>query len=94
MLFMVIEHFKEGGAEPVYERFAAKGRMEPDGLEYVASWIEPKLNRCFQLMKTDDASLFPEWVSKWSDLVDFEIVPVVESAETVEAFSRRILLHN
>ena len=86
MLFMVIEHFKDEGAAPVYKRFAEQGRMNPEGLKYVASWIEADLNRCYQLMETDDASLFQEWVSKWNDLVDFEIVPVVPSAETVKVF--------
>ena len=86
MLFMVIEHFKETGAEPVYKRFAEQGRMNPEGLTYVGSWIEADLNRCFQLMECDDASLFQEWVSKWSDLVDFEIVAVAPSADTVRVF--------
>jgi len=86
MLFMVIEHFKETGAAPVYKRFAEKGRMMPEGLQYVGSWIEADLNRCFQLMETDDAALFQDWVSKWCDLVDFEIVPVVPSADTVKMF--------
>jgi len=86
MLFMVIEHFKDGGAAPVYKRFAERGRMNPDGLRYVSSWIEADLNRCFQLMECDDASLFQEWVAKWCDLVDFEIVPVVPSADTVKVF--------
>ena len=83
---MVIEHFKETGAAPVYKRFAEKGRMMPEGLQYVGSWIEADLNRCFQLMETDDAALFQDWVSKWCDLVDFEIVPVVPSADTVKMF--------
>jgi hypothetical protein len=86
MLFMVIEHFKETGPAPVYKRFAEKGRMMPEGLQYVGSWIEADLNRCFQLMETDDAALFQDWVSKWSDLVDFEIVPVVPSSDTVKMF--------
>jgi hypothetical protein len=86
MLFMVIEHFKETGAAPVYKRFAEKGRMMPEGLQYVGSWIGADLNRCFQLMETDDATLFQDWISKWCDLVDFEIVPVVPSADTVKMF--------
>jgi hypothetical protein len=86
MLFMVIEHFKDRNPVPIYKRFAEQGRMSPDGLKYVGSWIEVDLNRCFQLMETDDAALFQDWVSKWCDLVDFEIVPVVPSADTVKMF--------
>jgi hypothetical protein len=86
MLFMVIEHFKETGAAPVYKRFAEQGRMSPEGLKYVGSWTEADLNRCFQLMECEDASLFQEWVSNWSDLVDFVIVPVVPSVDTVRVF--------
>lgn len=77
---MVIEHFVQG-ARPVYERAAEKGRMLPPGLEYVNSWIDERLNRCFQLMETDDPSLLERWTAEWSDLVRFEIVPLVTSAE-------------
>jgi hypothetical protein len=81
MLFMVIEHFKNRDATPVYRRFDEKGRMIPEGLKYVDSWVEPNFDRCFQLMDTDDPALFQEWIDNWSDLVDFEVVPVVTSAE-------------
>jgi hypothetical protein len=80
---MVIEHFVQG-ARPVYERAAAKGRMLPPGLRYVDSWIDEGLDRCFQLMETDDPRLFDGWTSEWSDLVRFEIVPLVSSAEAAE----------
>ena len=80
MRYMVIETFRHG-AEPVYAR-AAGGRMLPPGLVYVESWIdERRLDRCFQLMETDDPELFAPWIEAWSDLVDFEIVPVIGSAE-------------
>jgi hypothetical protein len=80
MLYMVIETFKKGAA-PVYERAAERGRMLPAGLEYVDSWVEERdLGRCWQLMETDDASLFDEWIAAWADLADFEVVPVVDSA--------------
>src|SRR5689334_25152394 len=75
---MVIERFVHG-ALPVYERTAERGRMLPDGLRYVDSWIDERLDRCFQLMETDDPSLFDEWTSNWSDLVEFEIVRVIDS---------------
>lgn len=78
---MVIETYTHG-PDPVYARAAERGRMLPDGLEYVESWIEePGLDRCFQLMETRDPRLFEEWTARWSDLVAFEIVPVVTSAE-------------
>ena len=77
---MVIERFVRG-AQPVYERAAEKGRMLPDGLVYVDSWIDESLERCFQLMETDDPSLFDEWIASWSDLARFEVVPVIDSAQ-------------
>lgn len=83
MRYLVIEHFVQG-ARPVYERAAAKGRMLPPGLEYVDSWIDERLDRCFQLMETDDPSLFERWTAEWSDLASFEIVPVLSSAEAAE----------
>ena len=77
---MVIETFLRG-ARPVYERAAENGRMLPDGLVYVDSWIDESLERCFQLMETDDPALFEEWTAAWSDLARFEVIPVVESNE-------------
>jgi hypothetical protein len=83
MLFMVIEQFKD--AKAVYRRLREKGRMLPEGLKYVGSWIQADFNRCFQLMECDDASLIQRWVIQWQDLMDFEVVPVIESKGTVEA---------
>ena len=77
---MVVERFLHGAA-PVYERAAERGRMLPDGLRYVDSWVDERLDRCFQLMETDDAALFDEWTASWADLVEFEIVPVLTSAD-------------
>jgi Domain of unknown function (DUF3303) len=82
MLFMVIERFKDRDAKAVYRRFSEQGRGAPEGLTYVGSWIEASFERCFQLMECDDARLLQGWVAVWSDLIEFEIVPVVPSAET------------
>jgi hypothetical protein len=71
-------------AKVVYRRVREKGRMLPEGLKYVGSWVEANCNRCFQLMECDDASLFQKWVVQWQDLIDFEIVPVVESKQTTK----------
>lgn len=85
MLFMVIERFRNRDAKPIYRRLREKGRGMPDGLKYVGSWIEANFDRCFQLMECDDARLLQQWVAAWSDLIEFEIVPVVPSAETRQA---------
>ena len=77
---MVVERFT-AGARPVYERASEKGRMLPPGLTYVDSWVDERLDRCFQLMETDDATLFDRWTAAWTDLVEFEVVPVLSSAE-------------
>jgi Domain of unknown function (DUF3303) len=78
---MVIERYTQG-AGPVYERAAQRGRMLPAGLRYVDSWVEQRtLDRCFQLMETEDESLFDEWIGAWADLAEFEVVPVIDSAE-------------
>ena len=84
MLFIVIERFKNRDATAVYQRAREKGRMLPDGLKYVDSWVEANFDRCYQLMECDDASLFQQWTLNWHDLVDFEIVPVVPSKEASE----------
>lgn len=84
---MVIETFTHG-PRPVYARAAERGRMLPPGLVYLDSWIdERRLDRCFQLMETEDPSLFDGWIAEWDDLVEFEIVPVISSAE---ASTRRL----
>lgn len=83
MLFMIIERFKNNDMVPIYKRVRDEGRVIPDGLEYVDSWIEPNFSRCFQLMKCDDLRLLQEWILNWRGYgVEFEIVPVVSSKET------------
>jgi hypothetical protein len=80
VLYMVIETFTRG-ARPVYERAAERGRMLPPGLAYVDSWVDERsLDRCFQLMQTEDPALFDEWIAAWADLARFEVVPVIDSA--------------
>ena len=85
MLYMVIEHFKDGPA--VYKRFRERGRLAPAGLEYIASWVEPDASRCYQVMECDHPRLLHEWADSWSDLVDFEFIPVVTSQEMAVKFA-------
>ena len=82
---MVIEHFRPGSAPAIYRRFRERGRMAPEGLRYVASWVDMDYKRCFQVMETDDEALIKQWTANWDDLVDFEIVPVRTSAEAAAA---------
>ncbi|WP_414581921.1 DUF3303 domain-containing protein [Scytonema sp. PCC 10023] len=84
---MVIEHFKNRDAVPIYRRFREQGRMMPEGLNYVGSWVEANFDRCFQLMECDDLRLLQQWVLQWQDLGEFEIVPVVPSKETMETIT-------
>lgn len=79
MLFMVIERFKNRDAKPIYARFKENGRLMPDGLTYVGSWIETNFDRCFQVMECDDEKLLHEWADRWRDLMDFEFVAVQTS---------------
>jgi len=81
---MVIEKFKDRNARAVYTRSRERGRMLPEGLRYVGSWVEANFDRCFQLMECDDPKLLQKWVFEWQDLIEFEIVPVVSSKETTE----------
>ena len=87
MLFMVFERFKNRDAKAIYRRLNDKGRMVPEGLNYVGSWIEANFDRCFQLMECDDPRLLQQWVMQWHDLIEFEIIPVVPSAETRDALA-------
>ena len=87
MLFMVIEHFKDGDAVAVYRRFRERGRLAPDGLVYVDSWVDATMSRCFQIMECDDLSLLQRWMVAWSDLVRFEVVPILPSASAAAAIA-------
>lgn len=84
MRYMVVERFRPGKVGEIYRRFAEKGRMMPEGLHYVESWITDDLSMCYQLMETNDFALFAQWTRNWDDLADFEIVPVISSAQARE----------
>jgi hypothetical protein len=88
MLYMVVERFRDQPA--IYRRLREKGRMMPEGLEYVSSWIDVDLKICWQLMRTEDESLFQRWIDNWKDLVDFEIVPVRTSAEVSDLIEKQL----
>ncbi|MEP7344247.1 MAG: DUF3303 family protein [Gemmatimonadaceae bacterium] len=79
--YMIIERFRNGDPRPVYERFRARGRLAPEGLTYVTSWVELSLGVCYQVMQAEDPALLDEWMAQWSDLTDFEVRPVISSAE-------------
>ena len=83
-LFMVVEHFRNGEAAPVYRRFKERGRMAPDGLTYLSSWVDENLATCYQLMETADRALLDEWTLNWRDLVEFEVHPVITSQEAAQ----------
>jgi hypothetical protein len=88
MLYMVVERFKPGAAPRIYRRARERGRQLPAGLEYVDSWVDLDFARCFQLMRTENPSLFEQWIAAWSDLADFEIIPVRTSAEAAQAIAQ------
>ncbi len=90
MLYMIIEHFRDQDAVPVYRRFRDRGRLAPEGLRYVSSWVDQQFERCFQVMETDDRQLLDEWIANWSDIVDFEVFPVMSSPEAAEQIAPRL----
>jgi hypothetical protein len=83
-LYMVIENFKNGDPAPVYRRFRDQGRLAPEGLTYISSWVEEEMGRCYQIMETEDPALLDQWMANWSDIVDFEVHPVITSREAAE----------
>jgi len=87
---MIIERFKNQDPVPVYRRFRDRGRLAPEGLQYISSWVDEKLERCFQLMETSDRQLLDEWIANWSDIVEFEVYPVISSKEAAEKVSSRL----
>jgi hypothetical protein len=87
MLYMIIEHFRDGNAVPVYRRFRERGRLAPNGLRYITSWVTSDLRRCYQVMECDDRSALDEWIGNWSDLVEFTVEPVMTSADALAAIT-------
>jgi uncharacterized protein DUF3303 len=90
MLYMVIESFRGGDPVPVYRRFRERGRLMPEGLRYVSSWITPDLKMCWQVMECEDPKLLEEWMGAWSDLMEFEVRPVITSPEAAAAVEPRL----
>lgn len=88
MLFMVVERFEPGRTADVYRRVRSEGRLLPDGLRYVDSWVRADLRGCFQLMECEDAAQLQKWIARWGDLAEFDILPVVESRLTAELMER------
>ena len=84
MQYMIIEKFHAGKVKDMYRRFDEKGRMMPEGVNYINSWINEAVTTCFQVMETDEREKLMEWISNWNDLVDFEVIPVITSAAAKE----------
>jgi hypothetical protein len=90
MLYMIIETFQNGDPVPVYRRFRDRGRLLPEGVEYGGSWVTDDLRRCFQIMECRDRQLLDQWMANWQDIADFEVVPVMTSAEAATAVAQRL----
>lgn len=90
MLFLVIERFRGGDPVPVYRRFREQGRLAPEGLTYVSSWVTEDLATCYQVMETAERALLDQWMAQWADLVEFEVIPVLTSPEASAAVAPRL----
>jgi len=90
MLYVVIETFRGGDPLPVYRRFRDEGRLAPEGLRYVASWVTEDLRRCYQIMECEDRRLLDQWVARWEDIVEFEVIPALTSADAAALVANRL----
>jgi hypothetical protein len=90
MHYMIVEHFRNGDPLPVYRRFRDQGRLAPEGLRYVSSWVTKDLGRRYQVMECEDPQLLAQWTALWADLIEFEIIPVMTSADAVAATAPRL----
>lgn len=88
-LFMIVEHFRGGNAAPVYRRFRERGRMAPEGVTYISSWVDESLATCYQVMEAPDRVLLDEWMRNWQDLVEFEVHCVISSQEAAQRVADR-----
>ena len=89
-LYMVVENFRNGDALPVYRRFRDHGRLAPEGLSYISSWVTESLDRCYQVMETENRALLDQWIANWNGVVDFEVHPVIVSKEAAEKIAPRL----
>lgn len=89
-LYMVVENFRNGDALPVYRRFRDHGRVAPEGLSCISSWVTESLDRCYQVMETENRALLDQWIANWNDVVDFEVHPVIISKEAAEKIAPRL----
>ena len=87
-MYMIIEKFRNGDNISVYRRFRDKGRLVPDGLNYISSWVDESISRCYQIMETEDPALIDQWMNSWKDIVEFEVYPVITSEEAAERMSK------
>jgi hypothetical protein len=87
---MIVERFMNRDPIPVYRRFRDRGRLTPHGLQYISSWVDEKLERCFQIMETSDRRLLDEWIASWRDLAEFEVYPIISSKEAAERVAPRL----
>ena len=90
MLYIIIERFRGGDPVPVYRRFRDQGRMAPEGLAYISSWVTRDLTTCYQVMETEDRALLEQWMAAWSDLTEFEVIPVITSTEAAHSIAGRL----
>jgi hypothetical protein len=87
-VYMIIEKFRNGDNISVYRRFRDKGRLAPEGLNYISSWVDESISRCYQIMETEDPALIDQWMNSWKDIVEFEVFPVISSEEAAEKMSK------
>ena len=90
MQFMIVEQFRNADPLPIYRRFRDRGRLAPEGLRYIASWVDDALERCFQIMETDDRRLLNQWIENWSDIADFQVYPVMSSKDAADKVAPRL----
>ena len=90
MQFMIVEQFRNADPLPIYRRFRDHGRLAPEGLRYIASWVDEALERCFQIMETDDRRLLDQWIENWSDIANFQVFPIMSSKEAADKVAPRL----
>jgi uncharacterized protein DUF3303 len=90
MLYVIVETFRGGDAVPVYRRFRDRGRLAPDSLRYIGSWVSVDFRRCFQVMECDDPTVLRQWIAQWEDLIAFEVIPVRTSVDAVATIAPRL----
>lgn len=84
MLFQGTYVYSTDHRDTVRPRFKETGAPPPPGVDMLGRWHNAAGNGGFFLVETDDPVALARWLQEWTDVIDFEVVPVVTDEQVSE----------